>query len=106
MPTYEFACPKCGYRFEKFQTMSAAPLKKCPKCGKSGVKRLIGAGAGLIFKGTGFYITDYKKTQAPKEGGEGKPAEKAAESKTATGEGKAPAKEASPAPKTEIKKKG
>ncbi|MGD0042530.1 MAG: zinc ribbon domain-containing protein [Isosphaeraceae bacterium] len=97
--------------------MSAAPLKKCPKCGKIGVKRLIGAGAGLIFKGTGFYQTDYKKTQAPKDGGEGKsgagdskPAEKTGEGKPVPGENKAaPAKEAkvaSPAPKTEIKAKG
>lgn len=95
--------------------MSAARLKKCPKCGKAGLKRLIGAGAGLIFKGTGFYITDYKKTQAPKEGGEGKPgggeakpAEKPADSKPAKGEGGAPSKEAKaaqPAPKTEVKAK-
>ena len=60
MPTYEYTCPKCGHNFEAFQSMKDAPLKKCPKCGKSGVKRLIGGGAGLIFKGTGFYITDYK----------------------------------------------
>ena len=62
--------------------MSAAPLKKCPKCGKTGVKRLIGGGAGLIFKGTGFYITDYKKKgQGGKDGGgssEPKPAAKPA----------------------------
>jgi len=89
MPTYEYACPKCGHEFELFQTMSAAPLKKCPKCGKTGVKRLIGAGAGLIFKGTGFYITDYRKgPPPPAEGGgdkgggtEAKPAGKAADAK-------------------------
>lgn len=60
MPTYEYSCPKCGHHFEAFQSMKDAPLKKCPKCGKTGVKRLIGGGAGLIFKGSGFYITDYK----------------------------------------------
>jgi putative FmdB family regulatory protein len=60
MPTYEYACPKCGHQFEQFQSMRDEPLKKCPKCGKSGVKRLVGGGAGLIFKGSGFYITDYK----------------------------------------------
>lgn len=65
MPTYEYACPKCSYEFEQFQSMRDEPLKKCPKCGKSGVKRLIGGGAGLIFKGTGFYNTDYKKKPAP-----------------------------------------
>ena len=60
MPTYEYACPKCGHEFEQFQSMLDAPLKKCPKCKKTGVKRLVGGGAGLIFKGTGFYITDYR----------------------------------------------
>jgi putative FmdB family regulatory protein len=71
MPTYEYVCPKCGHEFEQFQQMSDPPLRRCPKCKKLGVKRLVGKGAGLIFKGTGFYITDYKKTAAPKEGGEG-----------------------------------
>lgn len=76
MPTYEYACPKCGYEFEQFQSMKDEPLKKCPKCKKAGLKRLVGGGAGLIFKGTGFYITDYKnKSGGKKEGGEGKPAE-------------------------------
>ena len=71
MPTYEYVCPKCGHEFELFQSMMDAPIKRCPKCRKLGVKRLVGKGAGLIFKGTGFYITDYKKTSAPAEGGEG-----------------------------------
>jgi len=78
MPTYEYACPKCGYTFELVQSMRDEPLKKCPKCKKTGVKRLVGAGAGLIFKGTGFYITDYKnkKEPAPKSSvGESKPTE-------------------------------
>ena len=60
MPTYEYECGKCGHKFEAFQSMTAEPLKKCPKC-KGKVKRLIGTGAGLIFKGSGFYATDYKK---------------------------------------------
>jgi len=60
MPTYEYACSKCGHHFEQFQSMRDEPLKKCPKCHKSALKRLIGGGAGLIFKGSGFYITDYK----------------------------------------------
>ena len=75
MPTYEYACPKCGHQFEQFQSMRDEPIKVCPKCKKTGVKRLVGGGAGLIFKGTGFYITDYKKAGAKKEGGESKPAE-------------------------------
>jgi putative FmdB family regulatory protein len=67
MPTYEYVCEKCGQQFEKFQPISAAPLTVCPedlcqqrKWGKGKVKRAIGAGAGLIFKGSGFYITDYR----------------------------------------------
>ena len=87
MPTYEYACPKCGHQFEQFQSMRDEPLKKCPKCGKTGVKRLVGGGAGLIFKGSGFYITDYKNKSGGKPdagGGESKPAEtKASESKSA-----------------------
>ncbi len=59
MPTYEYECLKCGYRFEKFQNMTAEPLKVCPECNGE-VKRLIGSGAGLLFKGSGFYATDYK----------------------------------------------
>jgi putative FmdB family regulatory protein len=72
MPTYEYVCPKCEYAFEQFQSMNDAPLKKCPRCKKMGVKRLIGGGAGLIFKGSGFYITDYKnkKPSEKSEGGE------------------------------------
>jgi putative FmdB family regulatory protein len=61
MPTYDYACSKCGHGFEQFQSMRDDPLKKCPKCGKPSLKRLLGTGAGLIFKGSGFYITDYKK---------------------------------------------
>src|SRR3954464_8070128 len=80
MPTYEYECPKCGYAFELVQSMRDEPLKKCPKCKKLGVKRLVGGGAGLIFKGSGFYITDYRnKDSAAKEkrkaGGDSKPAE-------------------------------
>ena len=83
MPTYEYACQKCGHQFEQFQSMRDEPLKKCPKCGKTGVKRLLGTGAGLIFKGSGFYITDYKnKGSGKKEGGESKGGEsKSGESK-------------------------
>jgi putative FmdB family regulatory protein len=72
MPTYEYACPKCGHEFEQFQSMRDEPLKKCPKCKKAGLKRLVGGGAGLIFKGTGFYITDYKNKSG---GAEKKPAD-------------------------------
>ena len=72
MPTYEYICSKCGHHFDQFQSMNDAHLKKCPKCKKAGLKRLIGGGAGLIFKGTGFYITDYKKSPSKKEEGDSK----------------------------------
>lgn len=60
MPTYDYKCDACGHTFEQFQSITASPLKKCPGCGKSKLKRLMGMGAGLIFKGAGFYQTDYR----------------------------------------------
>jgi len=66
MPTYEYECKACGHRFEKMQSITAAAIKKCPACSKNKVVRLIGAGAGLIFKGAGFYATDYRKGAEPK----------------------------------------
>ena len=71
MPTYEYVCQKCQHAFEIFQSMKDEPLKRCPECKKPALKRQVGGGAGLIFKGSGFYITDYKKTAAPKEGTSG-----------------------------------
>jgi putative FmdB family regulatory protein len=62
MPTYEYACKECGHEFEIVQSMKDGPLRKCPKCKKAALQRLISGGAGLIFKGTGFYETDYKRT--------------------------------------------
>jgi len=76
MPTYEYECRKCGNRFEAFQNMKDEPLKECPKC-RGEVKRLLGVGAGIIFKGNGFYHTDYKskktpeKTSCPRDGNAG-----------------------------------
>ena len=76
MPTYKYECDKCGYQFEKFQGMTDPPVKTCPKC-KGKVRRLISSGAGLIFKGKGFYQTDYKKSgekKDSKDGNKNKPA--------------------------------
>jgi putative FmdB family regulatory protein len=79
MPTYEYQCGACGHRFEKFQSIKDAPVKKCPVCGKSKSQRLIGTGAALIFKGSGFYQTDYRsesyKRAAKAETGSGKASE-------------------------------
>src|SRR6266480_3034623 len=60
MPTYEYHCDACEHHFDEFQSMSEKPLKKCPKCGKRKLRRLFGAGAAVIFKGSGFYQTDYR----------------------------------------------
>ena len=66
MPTYEYRCDSCDYYFERFQSIKDDPVKECPKCGEP-VRKLFSTGAGLIFKGSGFYITDYKnkKSSAP-----------------------------------------
>ena len=87
MPTYEYVCEKCGHEFEAFQSIAAAPLKQCPpdlcarkKWGRGRVKKKISGGAGLLFKGSGFYITDYRsesyKQAAKNAAGETKPAAK------------------------------
>src|SRR5436189_3173954 len=81
MPTYDYSCDACRHEFEVFEPITAEPQKKCPKCKKNRLRRLFGTGAGLIFKGSGFYSTDYrsesykeaaKKEAAPKatEGGD------------------------------------
>ncbi|MCG3184091.1 MAG: hypothetical protein ICCCNLDF_02203 [Planctomycetes bacterium] len=96
MPTYDYKCEACGHEFEEFQTMTAKALRKCPKCGKLKLKRLIGSGMQPIFKGSGFYETDYVKKAKPAEGGESKPAAKTdskpAEAKPAKPESKPAAK--------------
>lgn len=79
MPTYEYICDACKHEFEAFQSITAEPITKCPECGKKKVRKLISAGAGFIFKGSGFYITDYRedsyKDAAKKETDAAKPAD-------------------------------
>ena len=60
MPTYDYECKKCQHTWEAFQPITAKALRKCPECGKSTAKRVIGPGAGILFKGSGFYLTDYR----------------------------------------------
>jgi len=60
MPTYEYRCDACGYDLEEFQSIKEAPLKKCPSCKKNKLKRLIGGGGAIVFRGSGFYQTDYR----------------------------------------------
>ena len=76
MPTYEYKCAACGHRFERFQSITAAPIRACPACKKRRVRRLLGTGGAVLFKGSGFYKTDYRSTSykeaARKESGAGK----------------------------------
>ncbi|HUE73419.1 MAG TPA: zinc ribbon domain-containing protein [Pirellulaceae bacterium] len=92
MPTYDYECDACDHRFDAFQTMSAEPLKKCPKCGKRKLRRLFGAGAGLIFKGSGFYLTDYRSESYKQAAAADKPA--SSESSSSSTESKAASKPA------------
>jgi putative FmdB family regulatory protein len=85
MPTYEYICEACEHEFEQFQSIKAEPVKVCPVCGKKRVRRKISSGAGILFKGGGFYETDYRsasyKESAKKDSDAGKPAEAKSEPK-------------------------
>ena len=87
MPTYDYKCPKCGTEFQEFQKITAKAGAKCPKCGAKAERQLSG-GAGLVFKGSGFYLTDYGRSGQPKKsdsegsGSADKPAEKPAAEKS------------------------
>ncbi len=76
MPTYDYQCTDCGHEFEAFHSISAAPLTACPEC-EGAVQRLIGTGAGFLFKGAGFYQTDYRSSEYSKAAAADKPKEKA-----------------------------
>ena len=108
MPTYDYRCTACKHAFEEFQSMTAKVLKKCPACGKSALERLIGTGAALVFKGSGFYQTDYRSEGYKKSAESDKPKEPAkTESKVeAKVEAKTePKPEKKPEPKPEKKTK-
>ena len=92
MPTYEYVCDACGHEMEEFQSITAKPLKKCPSCGKLKLRRLIGTGAGIIFKGSGFYETDYRSDSYQKAAKAEKEAGKPKESKEGKSESKSEAK--------------
>ena len=81
MPTYDYVCDACEHAFELFQSIKADPIKKCPECGKNKLRRLIGPGAAVIFKGSGFYSTDYRSSSYTKGA--------AAAKKSASGDGAA-----------------
>lgn len=103
MPTYEYICENCGCEFERFQSITARPLRKCPECGKSALKRLVGTGSGIIFKGSGFYQTDYR-SESYKEGE--KSEKKAADTGTSKDKSKAKTDDSKPTDKTKPDAKG
>lgn len=82
MPTYEYQCKSCEHQFEAFQSMTAKALRKCPECGKNALERLIGTGAAVIFKGSGFYQTDYRSESYKKAAEAEKKAPAGPEAKT------------------------
>ena len=73
MPTYEYECGACGHRFEEFQSITAEAIRKCPACGAVKVRRLIGPGGAFIFKGSGFYTTDYRSSEYKEKASADKP---------------------------------
>ena len=105
MPTHEYVCEGCGYEFERFESITARPLRSCPKCGKKKVKRLIGTGAAIIFKGSGFYQTDYRsesyKKAAQSETAGTAEAKKSSDKDTTKKDSKAEDKESKPEAKAE-----
>ncbi len=98
MPTYEYQCQNCGHEFELFQQMSAPVKKKCPKCSKLKLKRLIGSGSAVVFKGSGFYETDYR-SDAYKKDAKADKSEPSTKTKKSDG-AKKESKKSSPPPKS------
>ncbi len=104
MPTYDYVCEGCDHRFEEIQSFSAEPLKICPACGEEKLRRLFGTGAAILFKGGGFYETDYRsdsyKTAAKADGDSAKPAEKPAPAADKPATGTSPSSGSSAKPDT------
>ena len=109
MPTYDYLCGSCEHTFEELQMITAKPLRKCPECGKMKLKRLIGTGAAVIFKGSGFYETDYRSesySKAKKAESDKKETKTETTTSTEKGDSKPAAKtETKTKPKTDSKKK-
>ena len=86
MPTYAYKCEQCHYEFEKFQSITARPIRRCPQCGRTKVRRMVGTGAGILFKGSGFYQTDYRSDTYNKaaEGDKGPSAQKDKDTRSKT----------------------
>ncbi|MCY3699391.1 MAG: zinc ribbon domain-containing protein [Gemmatimonadetes bacterium] len=96
LPTYEYRCRGCGHDFERFQRMSDAPIRVCPVCGEERVERLISAGGGIVFKGPGFYATDYR--QPADDGGKSAASKTSDDDSSASRDGASSASASEPAP--------
>ena len=105
MPTYEYVCDACEHDFELFQQMSDPVKRKCPECGKLKLRRLVGTGSGVIFKGSGFYQTDYRSDSYRKAAEAEKKAANGAPSSDGKTDGKKDKADKKPADKTETKAK-
>ena len=104
MPTYDYECDGCGHEFELFQSISESVKRKCPECGKNKLRRLFGTGGAIMFKGSGFYETDYRSDSYKKgEKAEKKASEKSSSdsSKKSDTKSKSESKSTKPAPKKE-----
>jgi putative FmdB family regulatory protein len=107
MPTYDYECSACGHTFDELQSFSDPPLTKCPKCKKKKLKRLFGGGGAILFKGSGFYETDYRRAGQTNGDGKADKGEKSETGESAKSETKTETKtEAKPEPKSETKSDG
>jgi putative FmdB family regulatory protein len=88
MPTYEYVCDACDHKFELFQSIKDEPIKKCPECGKKKVRRLFGTGAAVMFKGSGFYTTDYRSESYKKSAAADSKSSSGSSSESKSSEGK------------------
>src|SRR3954462_12428494 len=108
MPTYDYICDGCGHEFEEFESIKADPQKVCPECHESKLRRKIGAGAAIIFKGSGFYQTDYRSesykqraaADKPADSSSSKPADSSSSSSSSTASSPSPAPAKSDSPKS------
>ena len=107
MPTYDYECDSCGHAFELFQQISESPKRKCPECGRRKLRRLFGTGAAVVFKGSGFYQTDYRSESYKKAADAEKKAssESSSDSKKASDDKSSTKSDASSSPKKDTKPK-
>ena len=105
MPTYDYVCEACQHEFELFQSIKEDPKKQCPECGKKKLRRLIGPGAAIVFKGSGFYTTDYRSESYKKAAAADKPAGSTTSTEKSGGSGEGKEKKEKPVTKEKGEKK-